>query len=93
MNKPELIKVVSDKVDETQKRVKEIYEAIFDTIVEEVVAGEEVSIPGVGKFMTVDRAAREGVNPSTGERITIEASKSPKFKASKTFKDAVKKTV
>ena len=49
----------------------------------------EVSINGFGKFVVVEKAAREGLNPATGEKIKIKASKAPKFKASKTLKDLV----
>ena len=64
-------------------------DVVFDVIKEGVVLGEEVSIVGFGKFGVTERSAREGRNPQTGEKISIEASKSPKFKASSVFKDAV----
>lgn len=90
MNKTELITVVSEKMGSTKKAAGEALDAVVAAITESVVAGEEVNITGFGKFSVTERAQREGRNPATGESITIEASKSPKFKASKTFKDAVK---
>jgi DNA-binding protein HU-beta len=48
-----------------------------------------VSITGFGKFSVVKRAARQGVNPRTGERVKIKASKAPKFSAGATLKQAV----
>ena len=51
--------------------------------------GEEVRLVGFGTFDVSDRAASEGRNPRTGEKINIPASKQPKFKAGKTLKDAL----
>lgn len=95
MNKTDLIKVVKDTVSETLEGVTAKDTAIFvdatiKAIQETVVAGERVQLVGFGTFETVKRAAREGRNPLTGESLHIEASKAPKFKAGKAFKDAVK---
>lgn len=62
------------------------YEAVVTDV---LVNGGEVNLSGFGKFSVADRAAREGRNPQTGESISIPASKAPKFKAGKAFKDAV----
>ena len=62
---------------------------IGDTVTEALKAGERVQIVGFGSFEVRERAAHKGRNPSTGEEITIEASKSPVFKAGKNFKDAL----
>ena len=91
MNKETFVKEVTNKIEgSTQKDIKIVVESVFETITEALVAGDKVAIPGFGTFEVVDRAARKGRNPKTGEEITIEASKSPKFKASKALKDAVK---
>lgn len=90
MNKTELIKVVAGKTEFTQKDVSAVVDAVLDTVVETVASGEDVKLAGFGAFGVTERAARTGRNPQTGETIEIDASKSPKFKASKTFKDAVK---
>ena len=92
MNKTDLVKVIKDTVSETLDGVTVKDTAIFvdatiKAIQDAVVAGERVQLVG---FETVERAAREGRNPLTGESLHIEASKSPKFKAGKAFKDAVK---
>jgi DNA-binding protein HU-beta len=55
-----------------------------------LVAGEEISIPGFGKFSVVTRKARTGLNPQTKKKIKIPAKKAPKFTSSKTLKDSVK---
>ena len=55
-----------------------------------MIAGEKVSFVGFGTFEVGERAARVGRNPQTGEEISIPASKLPKFKAGKAFKEAIK---
>jgi nucleoid DNA-binding protein len=57
--------------------------------IEEAKEGEKVQLVGFGTFDIGERSAREGRNPQTGESIQISASKTPKFKAGKAFKDAV----
>jgi DNA-binding protein HU-beta len=64
-------------------------DAVFDGIIQSLKKGEEVRLVGFGTFDVSDRAASEGRNPRTGEKINIPASKQPKFKAGKTLKDAV----
>ena len=95
MNKTDLVKVVKKTVSETLEGVTAKDTAVFvdatiKAIQDAVVAGDKVFIAGFGTFETVERAAREGRNPLTGEPLHIEASKAPKFKAGKAFKDAVK---
>ena len=89
MNKTSLIDVMSEKMGSTKKAAGEAIDAFVDAIVEAVSAGEEVNIAGFGKFSVTEREEREGRNPATGETITIAASKAPKFKAGKNFKEAV----
>ena len=89
MNKTELIAKVAEKCDFTKKDTAIVVDTLCDVIKETVVLGEEVSISGFGKFCITERAAREGRNPQTSEKITIPASKAPKFKASKVFKEMV----
>ena len=95
MNKTELIsKVVevlaNNEVKVTKKDMSEYVDTIFNVIADSVAAGDTVSVSGFGKFEVTERSAREGRNPATGEAIHIEASKSPKFRASQNFKTLVK---
>lgn len=91
MNKTEMIKKVARQTNgATQKDIAVVVDTVIDTIVNTVASGEKVSIAGFGVFESVERAARTGRNPQTGEPIEIAASKAPKFKAGKAFKDAVK---
>ena len=75
---------------ETKKQAQEAVDAFFDTIVKTLARGEEVGIAGFGTFKVAKRAAREGRNPKTGEKIQIAASIKPKFRAGKLLKEAVK---
>lgn len=94
MNKTELIKATKEIVSQelegvTVKDTGIFVEATIKAIQDAVIAGEKVQLIGFGTFETVERAERQGRNPKTGEAMTIAASKSPKFKAGKAFKDAV----
>lgn len=95
MNKTDLTKAVKETVSETLEGVTlkdttVFVDATIKAIQDAVVNGEKVQLVGFGTFETTERAARTGRNPQTGETLDIPASKSPKFKAGKAFKDAVK---
>ena len=90
MTKTELIAEVATKAEITKVESEKVVNAVLDTIVETVVSKEKVSLVGFGNFDGVDRAERQGVNPKTGEPITIKATRVPKFHAGKAFKEAVK---
>ena len=94
MNRTELIKATKEIVSQelegvTVKDTGIFVEATIKAIQDAVIAGEKVQLVGFGTFETVERAERQGRNPKTGEPMTIVASKAPKFKAGKAFKDAV----
>ena len=89
MNKKEFVTIVSGKTDISQANVEKVIKATLEAIEESLVAGESVSFVGFGTFTVADRAAREGKNPLTGEKIKIAATKVPKFKAGKALKEAV----
>ena len=63
--------------------------AFIDVVSDELKKGEKIQLVGFGTFEVIERAAREGRNPLTGEKMKIKASKAPKFKAGKALKDAV----
>jgi DNA-binding protein HU-beta len=65
-------------------------DAFIDVVQETLQRGGEVSFTGFGKFSVADRGARQGVNPQTGERIQIPASRVPRFSAGSALKKAVK---
>ena len=91
MNKTELIAKVQENIDieVSKKDLTTILDGIIETIKTNVASGEKIALAGFGTFEAVERAARECKNPRTGEPVHVAASKSPKFKAGKAFKDAV----
>ncbi len=74
---------------ETKAAAQRAVEAVLDTIVKTMSRGEDVAITGFGTFRVAKRAAREGRNPKTGEKIHIAASVKAKFRAGKLLKEAV----
>ncbi len=90
MNKVELIGAVASKSEISKKDVEKVINAFTNVVADALVDGDKVQLVGFGTFEVVERAERQGRNPATGEAITIAASKSPKFKAGKALKDAVK---
>ena len=89
MNKTELAKLISDKNAVSAKAGKEALDMVLYAIAEGLEKGEDIILPGFGTFTVRERAAREGKNPRTGEKITIAASKAVGFKTGKTLKDKV----
>ena len=90
MTKQNLVKSVAGKVEgATQKDIAIVIDTIVETIKETVASGEKIQLVGFGSFELVERAARKGRNPKDGSEIMIPASKAPKFKAGRAFKDAV----
>lgn len=89
MNKTELIEHLATKHALTKAEAGRILETLLDAVVTTVKKGGAVAIPGFGSFKQHARAARSGVNPSTGAKIKIAAAKLPKFTPGATFKAAV----
>jgi DNA-binding protein HU-beta len=89
MNKTELIAHLAAKHELTKAEAGRILETLLDAVVSTVKKGEAVAIPGFGSFKQHARAARTGVNPSTGDKIKIPAAKLPKFTPGAGFKAAV----
>ena len=91
MTKAELINAVAQKTELSKKDSEKAVVAVIDAISETLAAGEKVALVGFGTFEVKERAAREGINPRTKEKIEIPASKLPVFKAGKALKEAVNK--
>lgn len=89
MNKAELIEHLATQHSMSKAESGRIVQTVLDVIVMTVKKGGSVVIPGFGSFKLHARAARNGVNPSTGAKIKIAAAKLPKFTAGATFKAAV----
>ena len=89
MNKNDLVAAVASSSGLSKADASKAVEATLGSITSALKGGSEVRLVGFGTFSVANRAASEGRNPRTGERIHIPASKQPKFKAGKALKDAV----
>ena len=87
MKQSDIIATISVHHKVTLKKAKAIHDEIFGLISESLLRGNRVMVKDFGVFEPVERAERIGRNPKTGEQILIKASKSVKFKTSKTIKD------
>jgi DNA-binding protein HU-beta len=90
MTKADLIEKMAKDADIAKAAAEKALHSFIDGVKKTVKKGEKVALAGFGTFSVSKRAARKGRNPRTGEAIKIKASKVPKFKAGKGFKDAVK---
>jgi DNA-binding protein HU-beta len=89
MNRRDLVAALAERTETDKRTADAALQAFIDTITETVAAGEPVAISGFAKFARVDRAARMGRNPQTGEAIRIKASRRARITPLKAFKDAV----
>ncbi|MDP9096480.1 MAG: HU family DNA-binding protein [Pseudomonadota bacterium] len=89
MNVAELAEQIATSHDLDKKQARSLVEGVFKAVVEAAQHGDEVSIPGFGKFKVASREARQGRNPATGETIQIAASKKLNFTPAKQVKDAM----
>jgi DNA-binding protein HU-beta len=89
VNKNELIDAVAKSSGLSKADTAKAVDGVFEEISNSLKRGDEVRLVGFGTFSVATRAASEGRNPRTGERIHIPATKQPKFKAGKGLKDAV----
>lgn len=90
MNKSELIEQMAVSADISKAAAGRALEGALAAVMKTLKKGGQVSVVGFGSFYVGKRAERTGRNPSTGAEIKIKASKSPKFRAGKAFKDSVK---
>ena len=90
MNKTELVAALAEKAEVSKKDAEKVLNAFIETVQGAVKADDKVQLVGFGTFESKARAAREGKNPQTGEKIKIAACKVPSFKAGKAFKDLLK---
>jgi DNA-binding protein HU-beta len=90
MTKNEFVDQVASNSGLSKGEASKAVDAVLDTIQETLTRGGEINFTGFGKFSVADRSARQGVNPQTGEKIQIAASKVPRFSAGSGLKNAVK---
>jgi DNA-binding protein HU-beta len=90
MTKSEFVDQVADRAGLNKKSAGDAVDAVLDTIQDALKRGSDVTFSGFGKFHVAQRNAREGRNPSTGQKIHIAASRVPRFSAGSGLKKAVK---
>ena len=90
MNKEELVTAIAAKTGLTKKSAEEVLDAVLDTVADTVRDGDKVTLSGFGTFVLVERAARKGRNPRTGEEIKIAPRKTPRFVPGKSFRELAK---
>ena len=89
MNHRELVSTVSQRTGLSRRDAGSAVDAMLQTISESLGRGEDISFSGFGRFKVSQRSERQGINPRTGERITIPAAKVPRFSAGSRLKQAV----
>jgi DNA-binding protein HU-beta len=90
VTKSEFVDQVADRSGLGKGEADKAVNAVLDTIQEVLTRGGDINFTGFGKFSVAQRGARQGVNPQTGEKIQIAASKVPRFSAGSALKKAVK---
>ena len=89
MTKGQLMAYLAEKTGVSKKDVVTLWETLVTTAYSEVKKSGEITLPGLGKLVKKNRAARQGRNPATGETIQIPAKTVVKFRVAKAAKDAV----
>ena len=89
MTKSEFVEQISSRF-ESKKQAGDAVDAFLDEITNTLAGGGEINFTGFGKFSVAVRGPRQGVNPRTGERITIAGGRVPKFSAGAGLKSKVK---
>ena len=89
MRKQDLVRAVAEQTRTSESQASAAVNAVFSAIQQAMANGDEVTISGFGSFRVVERAAREGRNPQTGEAMTIGARRSPAFRPGTGLKRAV----
>lgn len=90
MNKTELVKAIAGKAKLKVVDTEKLVNVFIETVSEELQNKGKVTLVGFGTFNVAHRKEKVGVNPKTGEKITIKAKKVPVFRAGKALKEAVK---
>ena len=89
MNKNDLVESLAEEFEVTKSYARDLVDSVFQKIIEAANQGEEVAIFGFGRFKVVERGARKGRNPRTGEAVKIAAKKVLKFEAAKAMKEGL----
>jgi DNA-binding protein HU-beta len=87
--KAEVVEKVAELTGYPKTQVAMTYDLLFEILSQTLASGDKVTVPNFGTFQVSERPARTGRNPATGEPITIAASRSVRFKVSKSLKDTL----
>ena len=90
MNKSELIEMIAQKANLSKKSATKAIDLFVDAVKKNLATDKKVTITGFGTFSVSSRAARNGVNPQTGQSIRIPATRVPHFKAGKELRALIK---
>ncbi len=90
MTRDQLLEQMSSVAGTSKKQAEDLLKAFTETVTTALSKGEDVVLTGFGAFKISNRAARQGVNPRTGEKVQVPAMKVAKFKAGKGLKEAVR---
>jgi DNA-binding protein HU-beta len=93
MNKTELINSLSEETTFSKKDIARILDALTRIVERTLRKGDKLQWSGFGTFAVARRSSRKGINPATKERIELPETWSPKFKAGKNFKDAIRSSI
>lgn len=90
LTKSDMVDSLVAKLNVSKAQAVNILDSFISIVQENMIKGNEIALTGFGSFKVTTRAARDGVNPKTGAKLKIAASKGVRFQAGKTLKDAVK---
>ena len=90
VNKDALVSAIAEKTELSKKDIETTIDVMIEEITKVIKTGDKVTLTGFGTFRVSNRAAREGINPQTKEKIQIPAMTVPKFTAGKALKEAVR---
>ena len=90
VNKDALVAEIATKTELSKKDVEAVIDNMIDVVTKSIKGGSKVTLTGFGTFKVSKRAAREGINPQTKEKLHIPAMTVPKFTAGKALKEAVR---
>ena len=89
MTKTALIRYMAEQMEAPPKQIAAFFDLLIETATTQTRKNGEFTVPGLGKLVKAQRAARMGRNPATGEALEIKAKTTVKFRLSKSAKDAV----
>jgi len=89
MTKSEMAEKLAEKIQVNKQQAEQIIDIVTRSIIEALADGDKVEIRGFGSFRVRHRAAKEGRNPKTGEKVFVPPKKVPFFKTGKDFRETV----